>query len=61
MHIPRELLPEEAGARKKQRIDLNFELMIVRCGIGCLENDIPMTNNDYVRLHLAMSRLGKKK
>lgn len=46
-----------AKNKKPERIDLKFEQMIVRCGVGCLINDIPMDENDYVRLHLAFSRL----
>lgn len=43
--------------KKKERIDLKFERMIVLCGVGCLINNIAMDENDYVRLHLAFSRL----
>jgi len=59
--IPDTLLAPKEDQPKKQRIDLAFELMVLRCGIGCLIADQPMSNNDYVRLHLAMSRLGKTK
>lgn len=43
--------------KKKERIDLKFECMIVLCGVGCLINNIAMDEHDYVRLHLAFSRL----
>lgn len=45
---------------KPQRVDLKFEQMIICCGIGCLIKDIPMSDNDYVRLELAFSRLLSK-
>lgn len=44
----------------KPRIDLEFERMIVACGIGCIVNDIDLSDTDYVRLYLAFSRLSKK-
>lgn len=51
-------LYEQPQAKKKhERIDLAFEQMVIRCGIGCLINDIAMDENDYVRLYLAFSRL----
>ncbi len=51
-------LYEQPEAKKKpERIDLAFEQMVIRCGIGCLINDIAMDENDYVRLYLAFSRL----
>lgn len=50
-------LYEQPTKKKVERIDLAFEQMIVRCGIGCLINDIAMDENDYVRLYLAFSRL----
>lgn len=45
---------------KPQRVDLKFEQMVICCGIGCLIKDIPMSDNDYVRLELAFSRLLSK-
>ena len=51
------LYEQPAPKKKPERIDLAFEQMIVSCGIGCLIRDIPMDENDYVRLHLAFSRL----
>lgn len=53
------LYEKEPEPQKPKRIDLAFEQMIVCCGVGCLINDIPMDETDYVRLHLAFSRLGK--
>ncbi len=50
-------LYEQPESKKPERINLDFERMIIRCGIGCLINDIAMDENDYVRLHLAFSRL----
>lgn len=50
-------LYERPIKKKAERIDLAFEQMVVRCGIGCLINDIAMDENDYVRLYLAFSRL----
>lgn len=54
------LYEKEPEKQRPARIDLAFEMMIVRCGIGCLINDIAMDETDYVRLHLAFSRLGKQ-
>lgn len=53
------LKPQEQN-KKPPRIDLEFEQMVLRCGIGCLVRDIPMSDNDYLRLELAFSRLGRK-
>lgn len=53
------LYGNESEKPKQQRIDLAFEMMVLRCGIGCIINDMPMSDEDYVRLYLAMSRLGK--
>lgn len=50
-------LYEQPTKKKAERINLEFEQMIVSCGIGCLINDIAMDENDYVRLYLAFSRL----
>lgn len=44
---------------KASRIDLDFELLVLRCAIGCLINDLPMSDPDYVRMHLAIARLLK--
>lgn len=44
-----------------KRIDYAFEQLIVRCAIGCIINDIHMSDDDFVRLYLAFSRLGKMK
>lgn len=54
------LYRQEPEKQKPKRIDLAFEQMVVCCGIGCLINDMPMDENDYVRLYLAFSRLEKK-
>lgn len=43
--------------QRPKRIDLAFERMIILCGVGCLIHDIAMDDNDYIRLHLAFSRL----
>jgi hypothetical protein len=47
--------------KRPERVDLRFELTVLRCAIGCIIEDIPLSDNDYVRLYLAMSRLGKSK
>lgn len=54
------LYQQEPEKQKPKRIDLAFEQMVVCCGIGCIIRDIPMDENDYVRLYLAFSRLGKQ-
>lgn len=55
-------LNEQAQKKKRpERIDMEFELTVLRCGIGCIIEDIPLSDNDFVRLYLAMSRLGKSK
>lgn len=51
------LYQEKPEPQKPKRIDLAFEQVVVCCGIGCLINDMPMDENDYVRLELAFSRL----
>lgn len=51
--------PEEIR-KKAAKINLAFEQMIIRCAVGCLINNIHMSDNDYVRMHLAFSRLSKK-
>lgn len=45
--------------QKKARIDLKFELTVLQCAIGCLVNDMDMSEQDYIRMHLAISRLLK--
>ena len=47
----------EPDKTRKPRIDYAFEHMVVRCGIGCLIRDMAMSEEDYVRLHLALYRL----
>lgn len=57
---PTDILYEQEPEKQKpkpKRVDLAFEQMIVRCGVGCLINDIAMDEADYVRLELAFSRL----
>lgn len=57
-----DVLTEQPQQKKRpERIDLNFELTVLRCGIGCIIEDIPLSDNDFLRLYLAMSRLGKSK
>lgn len=53
------LYESEPDRPKQKRVDMAMELMVLRCGIGCIVNNIAMDDNDYVRLYLAMSRLGK--
>lgn len=54
------LIAKDPEKKPPPRIDLKFEEMVLRCGIGCLINDIDMSDNDYIRLHLAFSRLRKQ-
>lgn len=57
-----EILSEQPPEKiKPARIDLKFERTIILCAVGCLIHDIPMSNNDYVRMELAFSRLLSKK
>lgn len=57
-----DVLTEQPQQKKRsERIDLNFEMTVLRCGIGCIIEDIPLSDNDFVRLYLAMSRLGKSR
>lgn len=44
---------------QEKRVDIAFETIVLHCGIGCIINDIPMDEADYVRLYLAFARLGK--
>lgn len=50
-----ELPPKKPAAR----IDIKFERMVVACGIGCITQDLELSEADLVRLHLAISRLIK--
>ena len=59
MKIPSILSAEEQKPERKQRVDLKFEEMIIRCAIGCIIADMPMSEKDYVRMHLAFSRLAR--
>lgn len=43
--------------QRKPRIDLAFELTVLQCAIGCLTKDIPMSDADFLRMHLAITRL----
>ena len=43
--------------QRKPKVDLSFELTVLRCAIGCLEKDIPMSDADFLRMHLAITRL----
>lgn len=61
MKASESLYQKEPEQQRPKRIDLAFEQMVVCCGIGCLINDIPMDESDYVRLYLAFSRLGNAK
>ena len=61
MKIPAILSAENKKPDRTPRIDLKFERMIIMCAIGCLKQDIPLSEKDYVRLHLAYSRLKGKK
>lgn len=45
---------------KPKRVDLKFERIVILCAVGCLINDIPMSDTDYVRMELAFSRLLSK-
>lgn len=47
-------------AVKPKRVDLKFERIVVLCAVGCLINNIPMSDTDYVRMELAFSRLLSK-
>lgn len=60
MKTPDILNEQPSKPVKPQRVDLKFEQMIIRCAVGCLINDIPMSDNDYVRMELAFSRLLSK-
>lgn len=60
MKTPEILNDQPPKPAKPQRVDLKFEQMVICCGIGCLIKDIPMSDNDYVRLELAFSRLLSK-
>lgn len=51
--------PESPGKKARTpRIDYDFERLVLGCAIGCLVRDMPMSDADFVRLHLALSRLG---
>lgn len=54
------LYQQETKPEPKKRIDYEFEKMVILCGVGCLIHDIAMDENDYVRLHLALSRVGSQ-
>lgn len=60
MKTPEILSEQPKVAVKPKRVDLKFERMIVLCAVGCLINDIPMSDTDYVRMELAFSRLLSK-
>lgn len=57
MKIPEILSAENKKPERSARVDLKFERMIILCAIGCLKQDLPLSEKDYVRLHLAYSRL----
>lgn len=60
MTTPKVLLPDDQPTKRPPRVDLKFEQMIICCAIGCIIQDMPMSNNDYIRMYLAFSRLSKK-
>lgn len=60
MKTPDILSEQPKVAAKPKRVDLKFERMVVLCAVGCLINDIPMSDTDYVRMELAFSRLLSK-
>lgn len=57
MKVPQILSAEQPKPERPKRVDLKFEKMIILCAIGCLEQGLPLSDKDYVRLHLAYSRL----
>lgn len=60
MKTPDILTEQPKVAVKRKRVDLKFEQIIIHCAVGCLINDIPMSDTDYVRMELAFSRLLSK-
>lgn len=60
MKTPDILVEQQPAKEKPKRVDLKFERMIILCGVGCLINDIEMSDTDYVRMELAFSRLLSK-
>lgn len=57
MKIPDILSAQPEKQERPKRVDLKFERMIILCAIGCLEQGIELSEKDYVRLHLAYSRM----
>lgn len=51
--------PAKKNARKP-RIDYAFERIVLGCAIGCIINGLPMSDADYVRMYLALSRLSSE-
>lgn len=58
MKTPSILCEQEPEKVKPKRVDMEFEKMVYRCGLGCLIRGIPMDEKDEVRLLLAISRIG---
>lgn len=65
MAKPTDILYQEASEPAKQkarqpRIDYAFERIVLGCAIGCIIDGLYMSESDYVRMYLALSRLGNE-